>query len=66
MKGGLWNFEPLFLLEAYLPLVAEYTCWLGVGASRFRSEFRVTRATIHHLDRAVWFVHRFVYSTYFF
>ena len=29
-KGGLWNFEPLFFLGAYLPLGAGYTCWLRV------------------------------------
>ena len=57
-KGDFWNFEPLFLLEAYLPLEAEYTCCLRVGASRFHSRFRIRRATVH-LDRAVWFIHRF-------
>ena len=25
-KRSPWNSEPLFRLEAYLPLVAEYTC----------------------------------------
>ena len=32
-REGLWNFEPLFVLEAYLHRPAEYTCLLLVRAS---------------------------------
>ena len=32
-KEGLWSFEPLLFLEAYLPPVAEYTCLLRVRAT---------------------------------